>query len=161
MPELKYFQNTTMWEGTDATGVGSLGVLYEVEGELFIDDTPLMAYLEQFIGRKCMFEFVFPDEAKWEIEEKILPLVQVLQRKHWRTIGSCEGHFPPDKEFDRPYVSIWCKFKPKLKVPPDWEWEVSKHHSDIWRLQTIKRAKSAEDLERLQALIPEAVKFYS
>lgn len=158
--KIGYYQNPKMWEG-DAAGVGSYGVLTEIDGVLFIDDIPLIAYLKDHIGKKGMFEFVFPEQPEYEIDEKIKPLVEAMQRKGIKTMGSCEGHFPAEKNLDRPYVSFYGKFwfgKPKID---GWIIEKSPHHDFIYVLATKERAHSEEKLKELHAMIDRAVRYFS
>lgn len=169
MAKLRHYQNPKMWEDQPAGGVGSFGVISEVSGEIFVDETPLLAYLKDYLGHKGMFEFVFPEEAEYEIDAKILPLVRLLQSKGLYTMGSCEAHFPAEKNFNVAYVAFHLrrsdnKFLDKLylkhKVPDGWTVEPSQHHSLVHKLTVTKRANSAEELKEQHKLIEAAIAYY-
>ena len=144
MIKLKYHKNSALWEGGDCTGFTGYGILRIIDGDVFVDDERLLNSLSQFDGRKVMYEFVFPEEAEYEIDEKILPLVKALQARGIRTLGSCEGHGR-----GRAYVGFYAGTE--LPVPEGWLLE-NAGHPKVWRI--VSKDDSTD------TLIQQATEFY-
>jgi len=153
-----------MWEGGDCAGFTGYGVLRVIDGEIFIDDGVLLNGLRQFDGRKVMYEFVFPEEAEYEVDEKIRPLVKAMQEKGIRTLGSCQGHVglsESGREQHKAYVGFYAQDAPPVpaSIPEGWTLE-QVAHPKVWRIVSEAEVNDESELLMMENVIKKATEFY-
>jgi|WetSurMetagenome_2_1015567.scaffolds.fasta_scaffold797928_2 hypothetical protein len=64
----------------------------------------------------CLLEKLPPDfqeNFQYDLDEKIWPLVRILNLKDIPTFASCEGHYTA---FDRDYLCPWVNIRPDVPV---------------------------------------------
>jgi hypothetical protein len=75
-----------------------------------------------------------------------------LQALGFKTVSSCQGHVgQPDIWWRHPFVTFWGK----PDVPIASTWELAQVGTNLWNLRAIGLADTQEELDKLQALIPD------